>query len=348
MKLGSFIHLGLWTGLVVCFCPLAVQAQDKLSIRPKEQWSTFFAEKEIVFHFQISAPQGFSGRASWTFAAENQRVFPRGRGEAAVKAPAKKTVEIKVPFTTPPLKPGVALAIKLTVVLTADGKNEPDALHEKVLWIFTADPFNDRKEWLKELKITLWDPDEKSKTAEAFKSLNIPHEAVPNVAALAAVKEGLVVVGEGASFKEETGLADALIQAAGRGLAVLCMAPADGHFPAPTARGLGPPKSVSLRRHDIITKLDKRLDAQAWAPDGKAAAGSLDLAVEEQSVVFQILAKEGGWLWLDVPYDKGRLLVCSFGIIRYWEASPTPRYLLARLFEQLAPVADKEAGKEKK
>ena len=44
-----------------------------------------------------------------------------------------------------------------------------------------------------------------------------------------------------------------------------------------------------------------------------------------------------GWPWLELRYPakKGRLLVCGFGIIRQWEATPAPRYLISELFLRL-------------
>ena len=34
-------------------------------------------------------------------------------------------------------------------------------------------------------------------------------------------------------------------------------------------------------------------------------------------------------------------LLCGLGIVRYWDEGPTPRFLLARLFEHLTQDLDK-------
>jgi hypothetical protein len=59
---------------------------------------------------------------------------------------------------------------------------------------------------------------------------------------------------------------------------------------------------------------------------------------ERDQVVAEIGRGNRGWPWLDVRYPapRGRLFVCGFGIVRYWEAGPAPRYLLAELFARVA------------
>ena len=69
---------------------------------------------------------------------------------------------------------------------------------------------------------------------------------------------------------------------------------------------------------------------------------------QEGKVVAEVLPGSKGWPWLAVEFplipaplpkgerekSGGRLIVCGFAIIGAWEASPTPRYLLARILEQ--------------
>jgi hypothetical protein len=316
----------------------SVEQKERTTLRPKEEWSAIFAEKAVTFHFTVKAARDFTGRAVWTFAAENRTVLPKGRGEARLKVAAGQSAEFKVPLETPPLRPGVTLATTLTVALLADGAKDAAAVHERTLWVFGADPFAGRTKWLKEFKIALWDPDPQRKTAKAFESLKIPFEELPAAANLVAVKEGVLVIGQGASFRDEPRLAEDLVRAARRGVPVLCLAPAEGTFLLP---GAGPggdaPRGFRFRRQDVITEFDKRLDARAWPPDGKVTAGSLALKAEDGKVVVEVLPGGGAWPWLEIefPEEKSRLVFASFNFIGQWEAGPAPRHLLARLFEWL-------------
>jgi hypothetical protein len=140
------------------------------------------------------------------------------------------------------------------------------------------------------------------------------------------------------SFKDEPGLADALLGLARRGVTVICLAPSAGTVPVPgTERDGG--EDVSLLRSDAITKLDKRLDAAAWG-GGEVIASTLALKAVEGSVVAEVVGGPGGWPWLQVgyPQTRGRLIVCGFAVIARWQASPTPRYLFAKLIEPALPA----------
>ena len=236
----------------------------------------------------------------------------------------------------------------MIVTVYAEGKSDKESSYEKTLWIFAADPFYNRTKWVEGLKITLYDSDPKSKTAEALKSLKVPFEEVRNPAALADLKEGLLLVGEGVSLKDEAGLAEAMVQAASRGIPVLCLCPKEGIFPLPgTDNGLPAPGSLTFHRQDIITKLDKRLDAAAWAPDNQVVARSLTIKAEDGKVIAEIQEGSKGWPWLqlDYPDQKGRLVLCGFPIIQRWDASPTPRYLLARLLEHVTELSVTDSAK---
>ena|SRR6266545_4366913 len=345
-----------WVCLLVVLAALSApfvhsgEQKEKTTLRPKEEWSAVFAEKAITFHYTVKAARDFAGQVAWTFAAENKTVLPKGRGTAVLKVAAGQSAEFKVPLEAPSLREGVAIPTTLTVSLLADGEKDAQAVHERTVWVFAADPFANRTKWLKDLKIALWDPDRQRKTAKSFESLKIPFEELPTAGNLAAVKEGLVVVGQGASFKDEPRLAEDLVEAARRGLPVLCLAPAEGSFVLPGARpGGDAPGALRFRRQEIINEFDKRLDARSWPPDGKVAASSLALKAEDGKVVVEVQPDGGAWAWLEIEYPqkKTRLSFTGFNLVEQWEAGPVPRYLLARLFEYLADGNGNDPGKGK-
>ena len=343
-RVRATIGVGFVLVLLLSYSPAPAQ-EEKVTLEPQEKWSTLFSEAKATFHFKVSVPKAFKGRMEWTFADAGKRVFPRGRGEAPIAAGDKP---VKISLQTPPVNAGVVLEARLAVSVYADGQNKAVAVFEKTMWIYPPDPFFERRKWLKELDIVLYDQDPKSKTGEILRNLKVPFEEIRNAAALADLKKGVLLVGEGTSFQEEAGLVEALIQAAGRGMPVLCLAPSAGTFPIPQMEN-GPtaPGSLFLQRQDIIRKLDKRLDAAGWAPDNQVVASSLALKAEDGKVVGDIRKGDKGWPWLqlDYPRTKGRLVLCGFALIDKWEASPTPRYLLARLLEHVTELASKNLDK---
>jgi hypothetical protein len=331
------LRLSLTTAIlspVLLSLAAAQERGDALELR--EKWSNLFADAKVVFHVAAKVPGG-KGTVTWTFAdAATKRVFPQGRGEKPVESGA-----VKMPLLTPHVKPGVVLKAELTVSVHVAGKNKPVAVKENTLWIFPADPFFNRMKWLEGLKITVFDPDRKNQTVQALKRLKVPFDQAGSAAALAEVREGLVLVGEGVSFREESGLAEILFQAAARGVPVLCLAPAAGSFPVPgTDNDFPSPASLAIKRQDVIRTLDKRLDAVAWAPDNEITASSLALKAEEGKVIGDVVTGSKGWPWLqlDYPDKRSRLIVCGFAIIRKWDAGPTPRFLLARLLEHVTAL----------
>jgi hypothetical protein len=205
------------------------------------------------------------------------------------------------------------------------------------LWIFPRDPFADRSEWLKSLKITLFDPE--GKTAEVLEKIRVPFTFTKNTSALDELSEGLLVIGEGTAWKDYRSLGETMVKAAARGVPVLCLAPGEGTLVLPGTEGadLPAPESLTLRQEDIITELDKRLDATAWPPAGKIAASRLAIKSDRDQVVAEVSQAARAWPWLEMRYPapKGRLLICGFGIIRQWEATPAARYLLSELFVRL-------------
>jgi hypothetical protein len=330
----------------------ALAQEDAVKLESREKWNNVAAGSKMEFNYTVKVPAAFKGTVAWTFAdAGTKNVFPRGRGEMPIMADAKKPATVKISLDVPSVKDDVILQAQLIVKVIPDGKDEKGATAERTLWIFADDPFYNRTKWFEGLKITLFDSDAKSKTGEALKALKslkdvkAPFEEARNPAALAAVKEGVLVIGEGVSFKDEAGLAEAMIEAANRGVSVLCLAPKDGSFPLPGAdNGLPVPGGLSFARQDIITKLDKRLDALAWAPENLIVARSLSIKTEDGKVVADVVDGAKGWPWLQLEYPdkKARLVVLGFPLIPSWENSPTPRYLLARMLEHVTKLSVSE------
>lgn len=328
---------------------LPQRCHAEVKITANEQWTNVFAEEKITFHFTIEAADGFQGRAVWSFAATNGRIYPGGRGEAVVNLKQGQKSVVKVPLNMPTVKAGVVLPAVLTVSAVKQGQSKPESEFVRELSIFFKNPFADRSDWLKKMEIHVFDSAPDAPTIDLLKKMDIPHEETRNPAALEALDKGLLLIGEGVSFRDERGLDEIIAKLAARGLPVICLAPKEGMIRLPGTDEKPLPERMRWRNANIIIELDKRLDASAWAGTPSVVATSLKIKSDEGRVVGEVSADDAGWPWLEVDYtNKGTLLVIGFPIVGRWESSPTPRYLFARLLEYVSerPETAEKEGKE--
>jgi len=309
------------------------------SVAIVEDWSAVFGGRATTFHVSVASPVGTRGRLLWRLAVNRRTVR---RGEKAVAptpaAPARAALRLEIPE----VREGVSIQAVLTASFAPEGSSEAIASIERPLWIFSPDPFAHRKQWLEGLKISLFDPE--NTTGAIMKEAGIPFRPVANADAMAGAG-GVVVVGEGVSFREYRGLPAALLRAAAAGAAVVCLAPAGGEFGFPghgEADSGQAPDAMAFRRQGIIRELDKRLDATAWPPDGAIVRSSMKLVGQRGPVVGEIVKGDEGWPWVRLDYrDAGTLMIAGFPIMAKWHDGPSPRYLFARLLEVSARCGGK-------
>ena len=315
--------------------PTVIGAEADVAVTVLESWSNVFGGQHAEFHCAVTAKKSFEGRVGWSLAVGRQTI---ARGETQVTAGPRKTGSMAIQFDVPRVKEGVAMPAVLSVACYDAKAVAAVASLEKPLWIFPENPFANRSQWLKQLRIHLFDP--AGKTRQVFQKTAIPFTETRNVDSLSALEEGILVIGEGTPLEEYRGLPRIMIETAAKGIPVLCLAPASGQFPIPGTGepDLPGPSRIVLRRADVIGELDKRLDARAWPPDGEVAAGSLVLKSDRDRVIAQVVDPDAGWPWLEFRFAQGRgkLIVCGFGLVRKWNTGPTPRFLFARLLEYLS------------
>jgi len=114
---------------------------------------------------------------------------------------------------TPPVNPGVCLSAKLYF----------GDQHAVNVVIASSDPFEDRKEWFDKHPIALYDPEKT--TADIFEEQEIPFQHLRSFADIEAVKDAVIVVGQGVDFEREKGLAELLFLKATDGGSVLVASP---------------------------------------------------------------------------------------------------------------------------
>jgi hypothetical protein len=335
LSIGALILLSL----IGAMAPCVGADEGGPTIEARSKWSNVFGGKEATWQYQVKVPRALQGRAVWKLTSDGRTL---ARGEAGLNIEPDRPAPVKMVLTLPPVKNGVVLEAKLTVSLIADKEEKVAATREKTVWIFPENPFYLHSKWLKELKIRLFDPEKK--TLKVLEKAEVPFDEVGNVEGITELKEGVLLVGEGVSFRDYPALPESLIQAAARGLPVLCLAPALGTLPIPGVEKLkgSRPGSLAWRSGDVIAEIDKRLDALSWS-GGEMIASTISLTAEEGMVQGEI-APAGGWPWMEANYPEthGRLVICGFGIIRQWDVSPTPRFLFERLLER---ISEKPAGR---
>jgi len=319
----------------------AQSAEPTSTMVIQEPWSNVFGGKDAIFHARFTADESFDGRIVWRYAADGRTI---ARGERAVKAGPSAPGITEVCFSVPPVKPGVIIQTTLSICAVSSGSDKEIANLDKTLWVFPDDPFAGRAEWLKALKIRLFDPS--GATAKLFTEAGIPFTETRNSDALEGGGDSLLIVGEGVSFKEYRGLAANLIKAAAAGQSVLCLSPDSGDILLPGTEDSALPQPLSLifSRRDFIKQLDKRLDAAWRHPVGQAGESGLKLRGNRGSVIVEIAKDGGGWPLMETRYDKGhgKFVICGFGIVGAWADSPTPRFFLVKVLEHVSGNKMKE------
>lgn len=313
-------------------------ASERARLEVAEPWSNVFGGREAVFHVRTEARKAVSGRLVWRFALGAATL---ARGDAAIEASPGVAVRTAVRVALPMPGDGTVAACALEAALMGES-GQTLASVSRTVHVYPENPFAGRTEWLKGLNVRLFDPGRR--TRAVFESAGIPHALTANADAVADGEYGVLVLGEGVSFREYRGLGRVILDAAGRGRRVLVLAPAGGGFPLPEAA------RIELRRADAIRALDKRLDADAWPPEGRTRAAAVRLTGERSGAV-NIEAADagdpggGGWPWCSIEFDGGgRIVIYGFAFADGWEAGPAPRYLFARVLEFMVEPKREEGG----
>ena len=307
----------------------ATAGEPTVTIAAVEGWSTLFSGQTSSLSYQVRGDLPAGSRLVWSHAA-NRRVLERG--ERAMSPDDGQARVIQIEIRIPPVREGLVFDTQLRAKVVAPN-GDVAAEHERTLRIFAHDPFANRRQWLEQMRIVLYDP--QGDTAAIFDDLKIPFSPARSLSALNATSTGVVVVGEGTSLGMHSNLAGVLDDLVSQGRRVICLAPADGYlaFPGSDNSAIAPDR-VALKRTDVITELDKRLDAIRWPPDGQVVRSALAVVSRRGRVVLSVDESPSAWPWVDVSYaGGGRMTICGFAIVRQWHASPTPRYLFAKLLE---------------
>ncbi len=338
----SLVAMVLWGGLVGAIPSWLAAAEQIVALEPVEQCSTFFAESNTQLHYRIRSVDRYEGTVRWVLAA-NHRTIARGERAVATARRNPATVELSLRF--PPLNDGVILPVQLTVIASHTADAPADAEATQTLWLFPKNPFEQQETWLKQLDLALFDPEKT--TGSLLDDAEVPFRLVRSLGALAEVDHGLVLIGEGVSWRTQRGLPELLQELAAAGRPVLCLAPREGMMPLPK-QGIGPGEAMAMtfRGSEIVARIDKRLDAGFWSAKQPRPIG-LALRLDIDRVVAEVAEESGGWPWLEIDYHapSGRLVVCGFGLASHWDEGPTPRFLFARLLHYLSDRPRREGQK---
>lgn len=294
-----------------------------------ERWSNVFAGENIKLQVSVGElgdnPAGKAIR--WSAVLETAVIARRESTVRQLDNPRLAVVPIE--FQIPEGEPKTVLSVSIFV-----GAGDQDQL-AKQLWVYPRDPFQRPVPNLDGNELVLFDP--KKTTAPLLQESKLKFRTEKNIDALDAMLHGVLVIGEGVSFREFRGLPDAILRAASRGVKVLCLAPSagtlrlsdDGAVNRDADRRLDPMKSFHLERAEILSQLDKHLDFVDWRGKTGPVGSTFQLSTKSNLWSVDIGDDRQGWPWIETEFNGGgRIIVCGFRCIEQWEAGPAPRHAL--------------------
>ena len=310
---------------------LAASAQgEEAGLRWLAGRSAVFGGTSAMWRVEAFGPGAAENHVTWSLEIGDGVI---ARREQSVQLGSGAPANVEIAVDVPEVRAGVAAEGRLQVVLL-DGNRRPLAELERPVFVFGRDPAAERKQWIEELDLRLFDPE--GATARRLDELGWPYRRIANPAAFAVLGAGTLIVGEGCALRENRGLMDAALRAAAGGTRIVILAPANGAFAPPGPEEAGPgPAAVHFRNAEFVRDLDKRFDvpaARATFRLGGTRAGA------EVAVV-----PTGGWACIEARWSNGGALVLAGpGLLETWESSPVPRHLLVRLLEWATAKQEKE------
>ena len=187
-------------GAVVLLGGLSFTADDeapKLALKPRELWSSVFAETVVKPAYLVQGPAGAEVVTRWRLSVAEHTLE---RGEIAQKLDANGSALATLELRVPKVNPGVTLFALLDVELQAAKGDAPVAAGRRKIWIFHRDAFADRQKWLEKLKIAVYDPADT--TVETLEKAELPLKRLRRLPA-ADDRPGILIVGEAVAIEEQ-------------------------------------------------------------------------------------------------------------------------------------------------
>lgn len=328
MKMFAVALVGL------AFCVSAARGEDSLQLETTDLVSNLFPGKICRREIAVTAgDDAWDGQVQWRLLA-NQRTLASRSAASVLKAKERQLLVVEV--TLPELATAEAIPLEFLVEAVVKPGTEPIARHREILWILPENPFADRLIKLKELPLTLFDP--VGKTKEAFDALEIPYDEARDLTGISNVKQGILILGEGTSFREWKGVVEETFSVTKKGVSVLCLA-------AAVDEDLFPWEFISesphlfhksrFERRNVIRELAPRVSL-AWNTTTPVESQNLILAAKNNEVFVRTGSAKEGWPWLELRRE-GMLyptwVYCGLGVVRDWNQSPAARHFLVRLLD---------------
>lgn len=294
--------------------------------------ANLFGGAEVVARLDVAEKSSQPRRILWTLEAAEHRALTRG--EADLPADGQ---DVSVRLQLPPVKAGVIVPFVFKATL-ASGDATPAPATERKLWLFPESPWTNRRELLKERRITLFDPG--GATAEILRESEIEFAETNNTAALGELADGMILVGEGIDLREYPDLAGILRNRAAAGLTVICLAPTAGTIPLKTEANERAPIGLRFARDEIIVEFDRRLDLNLGQSSDAPTSRGWVLRGEGADVVLESTDDSKAWPWVEMRFGRGRLVLCHFALCAHWKSGPAPRFFFAQLLQSQNPSHD--------
>jgi hypothetical protein len=341
---------------LLCFLWLnTLSAEEKVTMTMSPACRTFYAGRE---HTLTVKTQGLTGeRLSW-----NLRYA--GRTLASGQRQVPQNGEVKISFQFPELNEGVVAEVEFSCftgeknVVRDPGSELGEEELKKTLYFFYPDPFKNKKEALKKLKIGIWEPSEGEALSEFLKSIEVPYAKVADPAGF----QGEVLLVSGIDFDEFPGGNETLLKLVKNGKKVIILQPFSGTF-AKLAEDMD---SIIFTGNEYIngrntfgvppkggTPNRRKFDTESW--NGKPIANkSMKLVAVDDSIALEVREhrtspvakamgdrsnvkrptsndKTKGFTYCEVRKGKGSLIITTWNIIKGAKESPTPVYLLKEM-----------------
>lgn len=319
-------------------CLAAARAEDPPVVEFSDMRTNYFTGRDAKVGVIVRGG-AVDGTLAWVLKVGNR---PLAQGTVAVRHAGHDPTRVDVALALPKGREGIVIDATLITVLV-DGAGERRGDTSKRVRMFPADPFANRRRWLESRQIALIDT--VGHTAQALEAANVPFTLVPDAEDVAAIRPPVIVVGEGFSWGDRPKLAVDLAFVAARGVGILWLAPRDGEMQLPGTAdepGTVVTNSLILRRADVVSELDDRLDWCDWSEAEDTVVSPLRMKADGTTVFVRTGDGRTGWPWLEASFTRhetdlpsGKMVICGLGIVAHWHETPAARYLFAAILERL-------------